>query len=284
MLLPSGSWRLSHQVKLSSSFPKTRSRKSVSVAAVDQEDPRRGDRVDRRVDVVEVPLVGRDRPVRVLEPLAQHHDELVLGERRIEVRPRHRVEGQVPGREPRVLPGVRHREDVEGVQVAPPGIASGGMTGGRSGLSRVTVKPLPDPVRVELLAPDEAGGGLPEDAHPLLVQAAASERPVELVGLALASLDGLGEGRACPGPRPLRRGGRSRVGGGRFALGVAIGVASGSGRWRRSRSCVRPPPGTVHRYHQAALVPVAAGLTVAVPAITWSLIPSLGYALIGSPP
>ena len=57
-------------------------------AAVDHEHPERRQRVDRRVDVVEVPLVRRERAVRVLEPLAQQHQQLVLGERRDRGAPR----------------------------------------------------------------------------------------------------------------------------------------------------------------------------------------------------
>ena len=88
-------------------------------AAVDPVDADRGHHVHRRVDVVEVPLVGRQRAVRMLEPLAQQHQELVLRERRIEMRPRDRVEAEIPRREPRVLPRIRHREHVEAVEVAP---------------------------------------------------------------------------------------------------------------------------------------------------------------------
>ena len=39
------------------------------------------------------------------------------------MRQRHAVEPQIPGRVPRVLPPVRHRHDVEGVEVAPPRVA-----------------------------------------------------------------------------------------------------------------------------------------------------------------
>ena len=43
-------------------------------AAVEREHLERGPGLDRRVHVGEVPLVGRQRPVRVLEPLpAEHH-------------------------------------------------------------------------------------------------------------------------------------------------------------------------------------------------------------------
>ena len=89
-------------------------------AAVDGEHLQRGPGLHRRVHVAEVPLVGGQRPVRVLEPLPAQQDQLVLRERRVDVRQRHAVEGQVPGREPGVLPLVRHRHQVEGIEVAPP--------------------------------------------------------------------------------------------------------------------------------------------------------------------
>ena len=94
--------------------------------AVDAEDAERSHHVHRRIDVVEVPLVGGQRAVRVLEPLAQQHEDLVLRERGIEVRPGDRVEPEVPRGEPRVLPRIRHREHVEGVEVAPVAVARRG--------------------------------------------------------------------------------------------------------------------------------------------------------------
>ena len=85
-------------------------------AAVDDEHLERGPRLDRRVDVAEVPLVGRQGAVGVLEPLPAQQPELVLRETRVDVRQRDAVEGQVPGGEPGVLPLVGHREDVEGAE------------------------------------------------------------------------------------------------------------------------------------------------------------------------
>ena len=53
-----------------------------------------------------------------------------------------------------------------------------------------------------------------------------------------------------------------------------------------SRSCSSTvwPAGTVTLYQKAHLVPLRSGLTVAAPWITWSLMPSLGYGVIGSAP
>ena len=101
-------------------------------AAVDGEHLQRRPRLHRRVDVGEVPLIGGQRPVRVLEPFPAQQDQLVFGERRVKVGQGHTMERQVPGGEPRVFPLVRHGQDVEGVEVAPPGVAPG-VAGRRAG-------------------------------------------------------------------------------------------------------------------------------------------------------
>ena len=123
-LLPAASLRLTHQVKLSSSLWKTRSRNVVVGAAVDLEHPQRRPGVHRRVDVAERPLVGGELPVGVHVPLAAQQDELCLGERRVDVRERDAVEGQVPRRVPRVLPRVGHRDHVVVVEMRPVVVAA----------------------------------------------------------------------------------------------------------------------------------------------------------------
>ena len=66
---PSASSRLTHQVKFTSSLSKTRLEEVDVAAAVDGEHLQRGPGLHRRVDVAEVPLVGGQRAVGVLEPL-----------------------------------------------------------------------------------------------------------------------------------------------------------------------------------------------------------------------
>ena len=87
-LRPSASLRLTHQVKFSSSLWKTCSRKSVSArpstSRVDLVDAAGGPGVDRRVDVGEVPLVGRELAVGVHVPLAEQQHELPLGQLGVE--------------------------------------------------------------------------------------------------------------------------------------------------------------------------------------------------------
>ncbi len=67
--------------------------------------------------------------------------------------------------------------------------------------------------------------------------------------------------------------------------GAASPGASLGGRGRsRSRSSAVPPASTVSRYHAAAFVPVRIGFTVAAPATTWSLMPSLGQGVVAAVP
>jgi hypothetical protein len=124
----------------------------------------------------------------VLEPLPAHDEELVLGEGRVDMGERDRVERQVPRGEPRVLPLVGHREDVGGVEVAPGRIAAGQAAGRRRWAGGVAVEPAADVVRVELLAPEHPRERLAHD-HRLVV---GSTRPlqlrVELVGLGAAGV------------------------------------------------------------------------------------------------
>ena len=88
-------------------------------AAIDLVDAPHRPGVDRRVDVAEGPLVGRDLPVGVHVPLAQEQDQLGLGELGVDHGQRDHVERQVPGGVPRVLPLVGHRDDVLVVEVRP---------------------------------------------------------------------------------------------------------------------------------------------------------------------
>ena len=162
-------------------------REEVEVlAAVEREHLKRRPRLDRRVDVAEVPLVGGQRPVRVLEPLPAQQHELVLGEPGIDVRQGHAVEGQVPGGEPRVLPLVGHRQDVEGVEVPPARVAVELALRRRRRLRRVAVQPGRHVVVVELLGPEHPGERLAHDVGLVGAGAVGRQRLVELVRLGLA--------------------------------------------------------------------------------------------------
>ena len=168
----------------------------MSVAAVDREHLERRPGLHGRVHVAEIPLVGGQRAVRMLEPLPAEQDQLVLGERGIEVRQRDAVEGQVPGGEPGVLPLVRHGHDVEGVEAAPAAVPAGQPLFGRRRLARVTVQPAADVVVVQLLAPEHPGEGLAHDHRLVGAGTSRGQLGVELVGLGLAQCEHLVEASA----------------------------------------------------------------------------------------
>ena len=152
-------------------------------AAVDREHLERRPGLHRRVHVVERPLVGGERPVRVLEPLAAEQDQLVLRERRVDAGERDAVEGEIPRGEPRVLPLVRHRHDVERVEGPPAVVAAGEPGRGRRRLARVAVEPARDRVVVELLAPQHPGEGLAQHERLVVRGLGGRQLGVELVGL-----------------------------------------------------------------------------------------------------
>ena len=122
-LLPSRSTLLTQLVKLISSLWKQRSSHSRSAwplrDAVHVVDAPHRPRVDRRVEIAELPLVGGQLPAGVLELLEQQHPELILGELRVDERERHALKREVPRGEPGVLPLVGHRHHAHRVQVAP---------------------------------------------------------------------------------------------------------------------------------------------------------------------
>ena len=221
---PRGPSRLTHQVKFSRSFWKTRSRnRAVGDAPdplLDLVDAPRRPGVHRRVHVAERPLVGGDLPVRVHVPLAEEEHELVLGEVGIHQRQRDRVEGEVPRGVPRVLPLVRHRDHVVVVEMPPLGVAPLPALRRRRGLAGIALEPAPDVVVVPLLRPEQPRQRLAHDAPRVLAEPLRDHGRVELVGLALARRR-----------RPRRTPGRT----------APAAVPSTS----RSRRTIRPPAGTV---------------------------------------
>ena len=92
--------------------------------ALDIEDCLRSQRQDRRIDIVEVPLVSGDLSIGVHVPLAQHQQDLLLGKLRIDMRKRNAVKPEVPGSEPRKLPLVGHRDHVAREEMCPLVVAS----------------------------------------------------------------------------------------------------------------------------------------------------------------
>ena len=144
-----------------------------------EEQRRKG--VDRRVHVTEVPLVGRDLPVRVQVGPAEHQFHLLLGEVGIHDRERERVKRQVPGRVPGVLPLVGHRDDVPVQHVEPLRVA-GISISVMQGIGVVLVQPVVTVEEEELLAPEHAGEGLTHHAGGVFAHGRRRDRLVELVG------------------------------------------------------------------------------------------------------
>ncbi len=171
--------------------------------AVDREHLERRPGLYRRVDVVERPLVGRERAVRVLEPFAMQQDQLVLGEGGVDVGERDAVEREVPRGEPRVLPLVGHRHDVEGVEGPPARVPAAEARGRGRRLRRIAVEPAGDVVRVELLAPQHPGERLTEHERLVGRRIGGRELLVELVGLREPCRDDVVEAR--PGISGRRR-------------------------------------------------------------------------------
>ena len=156
-LRPAGSLRLTHQVKFSSSLlnedeRKSRSTPSGSPSARPTSSEwmsMRGEGVDGRVHVAEVPLVGRDLARRVQVGLGEHEVELALGEVGVDHAQGDGVEGQVPRRVPGVLPLVGHGDDVV-VDHVEPGLVPGPPPPGRA--QRVGVVLAEPHVEVEVVA------------------------------------------------------------------------------------------------------------------------------------
>ena len=179
---------------------------AIALAApllVDFVDTPRRPRMDRRVHVVEGPLVRGQLSVGVHVPFAQQQHELIFREVGVDQGERHGVEREVPRRIPRILPFVRHGEHVFVVDVRPFGIApSKALRRGRR-LSRVTVEPFLDDVVIELLRPQQTRDGLPRDVARVGRQRRGEQARIKLIGFA--------------NPRVERR--RERVGERRRVLG-----------------------------------------------------------------
>ena len=129
--------------------------------------PERGPGVHRGIHVAEVPLVGGNLPARVEIEIAQHQQKLLLGEIEIHQGQGDRVEGQVPGRIPRILPLVRHRDDVGVEHVEPFRVAHVLAGGFEQRMTLVLAQPFLQVEVVILLAPQHSRQRLA--VHPALI-------------------------------------------------------------------------------------------------------------------
>ena len=165
-----------------------------------QEQGRPG--VDRGVHVAEVPLVGGELAAGVEVEPAEHQLHLLLGEVGVHDRDRQRVEGEVPGRVPGVLPLVGHRDDVVVDHVEPlpvPELAASVM----EGVGAVFLQPRIGVEVVILLGPEHAGDGLAHHVGCIRGDRGRGHGAVELVRLPQPRGQGLvkarPEGRlSCP--------------------------------------------------------------------------------------
>src|SRR5262249_15375399 len=107
----------------------------------------------RRIHIAEIPFVGGNVAVGMLVPFPNDEIELRLGESRIDERERDAMESEVPGRVPRVLPGIRHRHHAFVVKVAPSGIASLFSLFRWWRKCRIAFQPLVNDVVIKLLRP-----------------------------------------------------------------------------------------------------------------------------------
>jgi len=110
----------------------------------------------RRVDIAEVPLIGRDLSGWMQIGLAEQQIELLLGEIDVYARQGYRVERQVSGGEPGIFPLVRHRYDMVAQHVEPITVPHLALFG-QQRICAVLVEPLVDVEKEILLAPQHSG-------------------------------------------------------------------------------------------------------------------------------
>ena len=207
--------RFTHQVKFSSELVEggleeldIRLAAQGLLGAV-EEQGRKG--VHRGVHVAEVPLVGGDLAAGVEVHPAEHQSELLLGEVGVHDPDRQRVEGEVPGGVPGVLPLVGHGDDVVVDHVEPlavPEVAAAVM----ERVGAVLLQPRIAVPVVVLLGPEHAGDGLAHHVGGIRGDRGRGHRRVEGVSLPQAGGQGLvevfPEGDGAPFGRRARPGRR----------------------------------------------------------------------------
>ena len=119
-------------------------------------------RVNRGIDVVEIPLVGRHLAAGMEVMVAEEQSQLLFGKIHVYQRQRDGVESEIPDGIPRILPLVGHGDHVRVVHVEPVLVADFGMNA-FLGLVAMLAQPLCNVVIEKLLAPKHPGQGLPHD-------------------------------------------------------------------------------------------------------------------------
>ncbi len=159
------------------------------VIAVDLVHTPRGPGMHRRIDIAKGPLISGHLAVRVHVPLAREQQQLLLGKGAVQVGQWNAVERQIPGGIPRVLPLIRHRDDVGVIQMHPFVVATVPAGRGRRRLHRIALDPPRHVIAEVLLAPDHAGKGLSLNAAGVDAGNAGLQVGVKFIGFA----DALGE-------------------------------------------------------------------------------------------
>ena len=182
-LLPSGSWRLSHHVKLTSSFWNTRSRNSTSLppsmtntrsAARACTGGLTSSKFHSYAGSAPLGCWNHSRSSTSSWYLAKAGSRWAHGDGVERRGPRPRTTGTPTGP---AWPARRRSRGAASRRCGRRGARR------RRRLAGVAVEPAADPVRVDLLAPDQPGARLAEDPHALGVGVGGSEGGVELVGL-----------------------------------------------------------------------------------------------------
>ncbi len=227
MLLPSRSTLLTHQAKLMSSLWKQRSRKARSALpradAVHVVDPPHGPGVHRRIQIGELPLVGRESgrwDAGTARTAARQSCSLAYCG--VDEREGDAVERQVPGGEPGIFPLVGHGHDPHRIEVPPVLVANRAPRCRRRAAGIVAVEPVLHVEDIALLGPEQPGQGLALDPPLVFVGLRRVDRVVEVVGL------GPPRCNQCRRPRP-----------------AAPAIAASSER--RNRSTADPPGGTASK-------------------------------------
>jgi hypothetical protein len=133
----------------------------------------------RWIHIAEIPLVGGQLSAWMQIGAAQHQIELILAEVLIDEREGQDVEGKIPRRVPRVLPLVRHRDDVGVAHVPPMVVARRAVLPGAA-----LIEPALEIVVVILLRPEHARDRLPHDVRGIRAQRCRDHARVELVRFA----------------------------------------------------------------------------------------------------
>src|SRR5882672_9599209 len=143
-----------------------------------------------RVNVTEVPLVGRHLPSRVEKKFLKQQRELFLGEIDIDSSQCNGVEGEVPRGVPGILPLVRHRNDASAHHVEP-FVVSGSAGVRPEWIYAVLLQPFVYVITKILLAPQHSRQRLSHDQSLIFADPVRRDALIELICLALTCLHDL---------------------------------------------------------------------------------------------